>query len=480
MIFTLAFFLNIAANFVFGIAIGAILGVAEFGRFATVSLAAITLGVALFDWLRYAALRFWSDESRRLQTAASLDLAYLAVMALLAAGFGVVGLSGARFGLSPLLLALTPVLAVAYNRLEYSAVLFRTREQPFAFATLYGLRQVLAFTLVIGVATYTRDAAYTVGALAAVHLIAALLVSPALRTPGVKLSAASQASLLRFLAYAKPIVASLAIYQIIALINRQVALEVLGADATGKLSLATDMGQRLFQAANALPEMLLFQYALTRERNEGRASAERQLGVNATLVLALLIPMAAGYMSLAPILEALVVPAAYRGDFASLSVELAPGFLAFYAIASTLNPVFQLAKRTWPLTLAALAALATDLILLKFSGASQDIHALARAYSISLCVGYGASALLALRNAAVRPPLRDIAVIIASAGLMAFALRPLNEWGHPALGALAALAIGGGLYAAAMVWFDVAGLRGLIAQGLSAIRIRRSTARTAS
>ena len=53
MLFSVTFFLNAAANFAFGIALSAILGPAEFGRYATAALAAITLAGATLDWLRY-------------------------------------------------------------------------------------------------------------------------------------------------------------------------------------------------------------------------------------------------------------------------------------------------------------------------------------------------------------------------------------------------------------------------------------------
>ena len=156
------------------------------------------------------------------------------------------------------------------------------------------------------------------------------------------------------------------IYQVIALINRQVALDRIGADATGEFSLAFDVGMRLFLAFNSLPEMLLFQYALKREREEGRAAAERQIGVNMTLVLALLAPMTAGYMAMMPTFEALMVPHAYRGEFARLSLELAPGLFAYCFISAGLGAVFQLQKRTWPLTAAAIIGLAADFALLGF------------------------------------------------------------------------------------------------------------------
>jgi hypothetical protein len=426
----------------------------------------------MFDWLRFSSLRFAGDSEGHRQVAASLDAGYLLMMGLLCLGAGVVGLSGVRFGLTPSLLALTPLLAIALNRCDFSGALFRARDQTRAFAALYGLRQSLAFTVVIGVAYLTREAAPTVAALAATSLIPAIALASALRTPGARLSQASRENLARFFVYAKPIVASLVIYQLIGLVNRQSALDRLGADATGQLSLATDLGMRLFQAINSLPEMLLFQYALKRERESGRAAAERQIGANVVVVFALLAPLAAGYMAMAPTFEALLVPPAYRGDFARLTLELAPGLVAWCAISSMLNPVFQLAQRTWPLTIAALIALATDLALLHFGGAARSTDTLCRAYSISLGVGFAVSLAIAMRNPNVRPKSREIAIIAVATLVMALAIRPLNGLGHPAIAALLALIGGGGVFGSMLLAFDVAGLRSLVLAEWRTPRVR--------
>jgi O-antigen/teichoic acid export membrane protein len=439
----------------------AILGPAEFGRYATVALAAVTLGGALFDWLRFSSLRFSGDGEGRERVAASLDAGYLGMIGVLCLGGALVAVTGARFGLTPALLALTPLLAIALNRCDFSGALFRARDQVRAFAWLYGLRQALAFTIVIGVAYFTRQAAPTIAALAVTSLIPAIALASALRTPGARLGRASREKLGQFFVYAKPIVASLVMYQLIGLINRHSALGNLGADATGKLSLASDVGMRLFQAVNSLPDMFLFQYALKREREDGRAAAEGQIGANIVLVCALLAPLAAGYMAMAPTFEKLLVPSAYRGDFARLSVELTPGFVALCAISSVLNPVFQLAKRTWPLTIAATAALATDLALLRFGDAASSTDGLSRAFSISLVVGFLVSAAIAMRNPAVRPRARDLAIIAAATVVVYFAIRPLNGVATPAVVALLAPILGGGVFGGALLAFDVAGLRAL-------------------
>ena len=46
----------------------------------------------------------------------------------------------------------------------------------------------------------------------------------------------------------------------------------------------------------------------------------------------MLAPLAIGYMVMAPTFEALLVPAAFRGDYAGLSLLLAPGLFALCAI----------------------------------------------------------------------------------------------------------------------------------------------------
>ena len=72
MVFAVVFFLNAAANFLFGVVLSAILGPAEYGRYATIALAATTLGGAAFDWLRLSSLRFSGDQEGRERIAASV------------------------------------------------------------------------------------------------------------------------------------------------------------------------------------------------------------------------------------------------------------------------------------------------------------------------------------------------------------------------------------------------------------------------
>ena len=462
MIFVVVFFLNAAANFALGVLLSALLGPTEFGRFATVTLGATTLAMALFDWLRLSCVRFSAFDEGRKATAASLEASYLAMIAataIVVAAFLALGLDR---GLGAPLVATAALMAVVYARSDYSGAQMRARSKGRAFAALAAIRHGLTFPIVIWVAATTRSAAPVVAALAVTTLVSVVALSPAIRTPGARLSLANRQTIRRFIAYAKPIVASTVIYLLIALIDRQLAFTRFGAAAAGKFSLATDLGLRLFLAINFVPETLLFQYAVQREAKEGRAAAERQIAVNVALSFAVLAPLTIGYMVMAPTFEALLVPTAYRGDYARLTLALAPGFFAFCSIYSMCNPAFQLAGKTWPLTLAALTALAANLALTRLPFFSADLDGLAKAYALSLAVGLATAWTLALRVRTIQPSVRDILVIAAATAAMAYAIRPMNAIHPPLLAALLALAVGGGILTAAMLAFDVGACRAYV------------------
>ena len=464
MVLAAASLLNSAGSFVLGIVLSALLGPSEFGRFAMVSLAAMTLAGALFDWLRFSSSRFSGERNGQANTAASLEAAYLGMIVVLFVGVGLLWLAGIDFGFGSALLWLTPMLTVVLNRIDYSAALFRARSQDYALAAIVVVRQFGNFTIVVTVAYLTRSATLALAASAVSNLLAVLALSAQARVPGARLRLAERSRMIGFIVYAKPIVASLFIYGLIALINRHIAFERLGAAATGQLSLAFDLGQRLFQALYAIPELLLFQLALRREREEGRAAAEAQIAVNIVLVLAVLVPVAVGYLIMAPTFEALVVPEAYRGKFVHVTWAFGPGMVTYCALLAAINPVFQLAKRTWLITLAAGTAIVADLGMLVFADAGASIEGLARAYSVSLCVACAVSTSIAFRNPAVRPRLSDIAAIAGAAALMAIAVRPLNDLSSPVLAAGLSIVIGGAVFGSVMLACDVGGLR----RGLSA------------
>ncbi len=477
MVFVIVFLLNAAANFALGLALSAILGPTQYGRFATIALAATVMALSLFDWLRLASLRFSGAREHRETTQASLDASYIAMIVLAILVGAVLPASGFDFRLGKSAGLLTAFLALAGARFEYCGAQMRARGQTRPFIVLSLIRQSLVFVLVLGAAAWLGSSDIVVAAFALTQLASVILIGPLMRTQNARLDLLNFGEIVSFAAYAKPIVVATIIYYAISLINRQIALTSFGAEATGKLALATDLGLRLFIVANILPETLLFQLALRREREHGPAAARRQISVNHVLVLCLIGPVAAGYMTMAPTFEALVVPLAYRGDYARLSVELAPGLFAFCALSSMWNPVFQIARRTWPSTLAAFSALGADLILVHLPFFSQSVDGVAISHSASLVIGSTVAAVLALRRPDVRPSLRDVAAIAGGTLAMSVAIRPLNAI-HPAsLAAATAILVGGAVIAGTAIAFDVAGLRSMAIRRLRERRLRAWVAR---
>ena len=61
----LTFALNTLFNFAVGLLVAKFLGPAEYGRFALAGAVAVFINTALFDWLRLAATRFYSERKLR-------------------------------------------------------------------------------------------------------------------------------------------------------------------------------------------------------------------------------------------------------------------------------------------------------------------------------------------------------------------------------------------------------------------------------
>ena len=472
MLLSLIFYLNSLGSFALQIVLGRLLSPTEFGRYATVSLAALTLAAATLDWLKASALRFSSPTAADERVGAALELGYLVLIGALCLSAAAAWLIGLSFGLTPALVGLIPLLAISFNRVDYLGARFRAREQNRAFGILFSLRQGLYFTLVVGVAFCLREATAVVAAMALASLVAAMLVGRAAPTRPAALDQAARERLKTFFAYGQPVVAAWMLYQLVFLVNRSYALHALGAAAAGDLALATDIGSRLFMAINALPEFLLLQFVLKRQREQGTVAAISQIQSNACLVYALIAGLAAGYASMANTFAALVAPPAYRGDFAALSIMLTPGFVALCVITSGVNPIFQLAARTLPTVIASGAAVVVNVALLAFTDLGTSVTGIAIVTSLSLLVGLAAAVALAAAISPARPSMRDLVVTSLAALVMGLGLSRLDALPTHALAAALALSLGGGFYAAVIVSFDIGDIRSRLREGFCRLKRR--------
>ena len=465
-----AFVLNAGLNFVLGIAIARMLGPADFGRFALATAGAVVLNTLLFEWLRLSATRFYSARVREAEPwiRRGLDRAYGAVaLALFAAAALCAGL-GIAVDPTPqgrlVMTAGTMVAAIGIGLFDYHAALARARFIGGAYLRLVVWKNVLAFVLMAGTAWLFPQPVWVLIAGGTSQFLA---VIPMRKVLGDK--ALGQASTLPreriretlrlFAAYALPLIAANAVYQLMPFLNRAAIAGTAGFAEAGYFALAADLGSRAFSTLGAALDLLLFQIAVQAEEHHGREAAETQVSRNIAIVVALLLPCAAGYWAVTPALQALIVPEEFRGPFADYTDLLIPGLLCLSIMNFALNPVFQIRRRTGPVVSAALAGLAVNglgLVLLPRWIGPQGV---AVAQTLGLAAAVVVLGLRALTGTErLRPPARDIALTAAACLAMVLGILPFRGL-EPAL-ALPVCVVVGVLVYGPLVWFlDIAGLR---------------------
>ncbi|ACA16256.1 membrane protein involved in the export of O-antigen and teichoic acid-like protein [Methylobacterium sp. 4-46] len=467
-----AFVINAALNFALGLLIAQFLGPADFGRFALGTAGAVLLNTLLFEWLRLSATRFYSDRVRRDEPwiRAMLNRAYAAVAVGLA-GAALLVLAGgelaARWHDETRLAAAAAAAAVGIGLFDAAAALTRARFEGGLYFRLVLAKNALALALMTATAWLLPFPPLVMVAGGLSQFLAVLAVRRALADPPHAPDRARRHATLRvFAAYGLPLIAANAVYHLMPFANRAAVAALAGFSESGYFSLAADIGGRIFSTLGAALDLLLFQLAVQAEEHHGAAAGEAQVARNGAVVVALLLPCAAGFWLVAPAVEAIVVPEAFRGHFAHYTLLLLPGLFAGALMNFALNPIFQIRRRTRPVIVAALIGAGVNglggLALARAFGASG----IAAAQSLGLMA---ACLFLALRGLTgprrLRLPLRDLAASLAATGLMVAAVLPLRGLGPwPALGA--SVAAGAAVYGAAVWIFDIAGLRAAVAPRL--------------
>ncbi|MFL5173901.1 MAG: lipopolysaccharide biosynthesis protein [Microvirga sp.] len=456
-----AFLVNAGLNFALGLLVARFLGPDEFGRYAVAMAVAVVINTAFFEWLRLSTTRFYCDERHASEPGlrATIELGYAVVSLALCAVIGLAWVADVELGMPAALLAAATAAGIGMALFDYRGALARARFLERSYAQIVLFKNAAAFLLMVGGAFLFRSPTLVLCGAAASGAAALLVARRALADPQLRPALAQRRHLRTFAIYAMPFVAANILYQLMPLMNRSaLALSADYAEA-GKFSLAADLGLRLFMTLGSGLDILLFQIAVRIEAARGRAEAEGQIAHNLAVVMALLLPLAAGFWIALPALEALMVPQAYRGAFAAYATVLMPGFVAFALIQYALNPVFQLRRRTVPVILAAFAGLAANAILLPLLLPALGPIGAAYAQAGGLVLGAMLVAALAVRSGGLRLPWRELALSAAASAAMAFALLPLRAIEPPALALFVATTAGILIYGGFVYLFDIASLR---------------------
>ncbi|MET7245803.1 polysaccharide biosynthesis C-terminal domain-containing protein [Methylobacterium sp. EM32] len=457
-----AFVVNAVMNLALGLLIAQILGPADFGRFALGTAGAVALNTLLFEWLRLSATRFYSERVRQAEPwiRGMLDRAYLAtVVGLL--GAALLALAGRPvFGDPALLAAAAAAAAIGLGLFDYAAALARARFVGGLYLRLVLVKNALTLPLMVGIAWATADAAAVMLAGGLSQFLAALLVRRAFADPPIAHETARRQDSLRlFMGYGLPIVAANLVYQLMPFANRWAVAGAAGFAEAGYFSLAADIGGRIFSTLGAALDLLLFQIAVLAAETHGHEAGEEQVARNGAVVLALILPSAAGFWALAPALEAIAVPEAFRGHFVTYTLLLLPGLLALALMNFALNPIFQIRRRTLPLVAAGGIGAVVNLVAALALAGPYGPHGIAAAQSLGFIAAMLFLGLRALTGPGrLRMSWRDPLAVLLATGAMTVAILPLRGL-SPWL-ALPACIVTGSLVYGALVWcFDIAGLR---------------------
>ncbi len=468
-----AFTLNAGLNFVLGLLVASLLGPADFGRFALGTAFAIAVNTVVFEWLRLATTRFYSARTREAEPwiRASLERGYRGL------GLGLVAAAGLAALLGPHLwpeagtvhlIAAGAAAAIGIGVFDYHAALARARFDGGLYFRLVATKNGLAFALMTGTALALPDPAAVLLAGGLSQFLAIAVLHRGLADPAHALARGRLRATARlFLTYGLPLAAANAIYQLMPFLNRAVIAQTADFAEAGYFSLAADVGTRVFSTVGSALDLLLFQIAVRTDEHQGRAAAEAQISRNLALVVAILLPCAAGLWAVTPAFEALVVPAAYRGHFAGYLGLLLPGLIALAFMNFTLNPIFQIRRRTAPVIGAAVTGFAVNAAALAVLPGHSGAHGVALAQTLGLIAAFAVLGLRALAGRErLRLPLRDLGASLLATVAMTAAVLPARGLASPALSLLVAVPLGGLVYGGLAWRLDIAGLRGLVAERL--------------
>jgi len=464
------FILNSLLNFVVSLLVAKFLGPAEYGRFALALTAAVVTQTLVFDWLRLAATRFYSERDRaeHPEIRATLDTALGALAALVAVAALAVWALRLDLALTPDLAALAIVVAVANGGFDFSCAILRARFLDRAYGALVIVKNVLAFALTVGGAFAFGSA--KIALLGMTISVAGSLVSARANLVDANTGwrRAERGLALRFLAYGLPIVIANFVYQTVPLVNRTLVSQTQGFADAGQLSLAYEIGIRIVGAIGSALDVILFQIAVLAEKTTGVDEARAQVARNIGVVFAVVTPAVAGCWLILPSFEHLFVPESFRGPFAHYFALTLPALFAFAMMNYAVHPAFQIAHRLTPLVIAALVACVANFFAILLLPATGDATKYAMAQSISTCAGLSALVVMMLALAPMWPRARDILGAALASALMLAAATPLRAMTPGVVALIVQIAVGVAVYGASAFALDIARLRSVIWPKLAA------------
>jgi O-antigen/teichoic acid export membrane protein len=438
----------------------------EYGSYAVGLSIVFFLAIGVFEWLGLSLVRMAAGASRPDLLFGTIMTCFVALLVACVLMTGLALVAGAAGDDAWLVIAsLTASFATVWFELRQRLQMAELRALEY-FRMSVG-RGLITTLLVCAAALVWRSASLSLFALAASIFLAGLLARE--RQLSFSRLSFDQKTFSALFRFGIPLSVSVGLATILMSVDKWILLALSGPQAVGLFTAATLVAQMpILALANGVGPVA-YSLAVRTLEFHSREAMKTQLGQNFIILLGIVLPSAAGIVALSHNLAALIVGQFYWKS----AVSLAPWLAAAAVVATTrsfyIDTAFQFANRTLLLLLFTVLALAVNVTFDFWLIPSLGVLGAAIGSFFALL---SSSVVAAIYSQSVFPlplPMIDTSKVLASTGIMFFAVHKLAMWSGP-LALACQIAAGVTVYTALIVGFNVLNVHGLIVQRFPQLR----------
>ncbi|WP_439574519.1 lipopolysaccharide biosynthesis protein [Phreatobacter sp.] len=436
---------------------------AQYGVYVVAFGVAGVFSSLLFTWVRLSVLRFES-EGRGADVRLTALFAYLISVATTPVVLGitvwVVGMPVDRA-----LAALA--LALALGLFDLGQEILKARLATGAYLRATILRAVVAIGLSLMLIQAGWGGFGLIGGVVGAYLIAALAsLRPVWQGPRKPFDREVFDQMARF---GLPMALSGLVFALHSALDRLLVAWLLGDAAAGIYGVAADLVRQIILFPAMAVGSALAPLAIRALSEGGRAAADDHLTRSGELMLAVILPAVVGLAIIAPHLAELILGEAFRATAAALIPILAYAWLFQVISQQYVQVSFHLAKKPRLLVLHGLAALVVNvacmLVLVPRFGLKGAALSLVIAEAAGVVAGFFLSRFAHPLPVNPWPILKVVAAVAAMAVPTLLVETLLNS--HAAIDLVISVGVGVAIYGLAVLAFDIAGIRSVVAGRLS-------------
>ncbi|MGC9269491.1 oligosaccharide flippase family protein [Acidiphilium sp.] len=448
-----------------------LLSPAAYGRYSLAFTALMVVNVSLFHAIAVAIVRFYPIASRQGTTADLVRTSTIGVL-LIGAATAVAAAIALRF--IPLPAKLLPVLWLAVPLLLLRATnaagqaVRRANDSVAAYTLIESGQSIIGFAAGVTLVIWRGPTAENVMLGLIIGFIAVLPLGARDTWKEFRAGRFDRTLQRNAWQFAAPLTLTYIVCAALQYGDRFMVAGLAGAQALGIYAVATILVDRPTSIVGTALTTATFPRTVSTLEHDGPEAAQRQIGFNGMLLIAVAAPACVGLMLIAPQLARVTVGPAFRVGLVALLPIVAATALVRMISAHFLDHAYHLARRTDLMLLAyapfALLNLGIDAVAIPRYG----VFGAAWASLACVCLQCLFSAVLARRAFPIWVPPWDVARIATALALMVGLARLImiaNPWLHLAAVFVESVAT----YVAALVLLDLGGLRGHLAGRLRAI-----------